>query len=159
VIQFLGITTSDSIRGVLGVDEEEVPDQVMNDVNLAEQLEIDIESWLADPITTVVTEGNAGGATDTQLKRLKLLKLHAQFRGAILIFSHLRSGTAQETSDGQNTLKRRAQDLERLLPELEQMAAKYQVLLMDLDGMTPAGAPTLAGKATPAYDPVTNETS
>ena len=159
MINILGITTSDAIRGVLGVSEEEIPDQVMTDVLLEDQLDLDIHEWLSDPVSTVIAEGIAGGATETQVKRLKALKLHAQYKGAVLLFSHVRSGTALETSDGQNLLKRRVDDLEKLLPELMELAAKYQAMLVELQGGTITEAPTLVGKATPAYDPITNETS
>ena len=43
MINLLDITTSDAIRGVLGVAEDELSDTVMQDVELADQLELDIE--------------------------------------------------------------------------------------------------------------------
>ena len=77
----------------------------------------------------------------------------------ILLFSHVRSGTAAEVTDGQNAFKRRANDLKALLPELQSLAEKYQTMLMELYNVTVSSAPAMAAKASPDYDPVTNEST
>ena len=157
-MDILSLTTSEAIRGLLGVELLELPEQTFTDVALASRLQYDIEGWLSDPIATVVAEGVDVGATAAEVRRYNGLRFYAQCMGGILIFPHLRLGKAEEISDGQNLFKRSKQAMKDLLEDLHGMADGYRAELLVMQGETASAMPIISGTS-PTYDPVTNEES
>lgn len=156
-MDFLGITSSEAIRGTLGVKAKELPDSVFTDTQFATELQYDIEVWLPETIAVIIAkEAVPTAGYDT---KLGLLMLHAQYRGATIISPHARLGFAQALSDGQNEFSRNIGALDKLLGEIASRENKYKDdLLLDYEE-TLASRTTLFGSAAPNYDPVTDETA
>lgn len=154
-MDFLGITSSETVRGVLGVEKEELPDSVFTDTNFSYELQILLEGWLPETISTVCSKAvSSQTGYDT---KLKLLKLCAQYAGALVISTHLNLGIAQQTSDGQNTFKRREKSLKEIVQTALARAEEYKAQLLEAYNETAAATPVLFGSASPTYDPVLGE--
>ena len=154
---FHGITTTEAVRGALGVEPEELPDKVFTDTMFETELKVDIEGWLPQTIAEVCAGASAG--TTGYEDRLNLLKLHAQYAGAVILFPHLNLGISQETTDGQNAFKRKEDAVKSAVKEAHARAEKFKTLLLGQYATQTTAPPDLFGSARPTYDPVTGEDS
>ena len=143
-MNFLGLVDSSTIRGILGVAEQELPDTVFSETLFGQELQTDIQSWLSETIADVLTNASIG--TTGYPAKAALLKLHAKYRGA------------QQVSDGQDTFNRSAAQLDKLLEDVTARALAYKEDLLALY-QAASESPDLFGSARPSYDPVTDETS
>jgi hypothetical protein len=156
-MEFLGITCSDSIRGVLGVEEEELQDSIFTSTFFDIELRIEIEGWLPETIALVISK--AAAATEGYDSKLELLKLCGQYYGALVIYPHLQLGSAAEFTDGQNAFKRHKEALEKATTEATSRAEKYKDLLLAAYDASDTDITSFFGSASPTYDPVTDETT
>lgn len=153
---FLGVVASQAIRGVLGLETEELPDEVFIGTGFEAELRIGIEEWLPETVSEVCSQ--TGASVAGYPEKMELLQLYAQYSGALVMFPHVRFGVAMSTEDGQNAFKRDPKAAAKLLPELKARAGRYKDLLLTAYSEDTASSDSLPffGSAAPNYDPVTD---
>lgn len=153
--QVTSYTDTDAIRGSIGVDKEDCPDNLIVDSNLELEIEVDLQGWLPTH-ETIFSEGNASAATLTQKLYKNYLVLYAQWFGAYEMASRFLL-IPQIVSDGKNQMNRFANvELEKVKAEAAARMAKYRGLLDSaINGGEVSAAPVLL-VSTPGFDPVTN---
>jgi len=153
--QVSAYTTAEAIRGSIGVDTEDCPDNLIVDSNLELEIEVDLDGWLPTH-ATIFSEGNEAAATITQKLYKNYLVLYAQWFGAYEMASRFLL-VPQIVSDGKNQINRFANvELEKVKLEAAARMAKYRGLLDEaINGGETASIPVLLRSA-PGYDPVTN---
>jgi len=143
-------TTTEAVRGALGVTDNEVPDSFLLHQNMHLQLEHDLDSWF--PLRGDLDDGD-----DADIKTLRGLRLYSMWFCAALT-ADMWLAFPQRISDGKADLRRfTALDFEELSLRA---AAKRDAYRNALDPNPPETnlIPHVAGAA-PSYDPVTNTES
>ena len=151
-------TTTEAVRGALGVDATDIGDQAMLDADLATELGLDLATWLPSWAEKLSPSGTP---TPEQLTLQKAIQTYckwwcaAEYARKVLAF-------AQLYSDGKAEQRRFTNfDWEALAANCQAKAEYYRSMVGDLDpDIDPAAtadAFTLISLATPTTDPVTNE--
>jgi hypothetical protein len=149
-MDILGLTSSNQIRGVLTVSVRDLPDSVVEDYDLATDLEVDLEGWLGDYTTTLA--GDAALA--------KLVKLYAKYRCAAWLAASGQNFLYTQMSDGTNQAQRSdTEGFQTLRLHLESRALFYRQKADEQRSEATAANVTLLGRATPTRDPVTETRS
>lgn len=159
-MDLLGVTTTEAVRALIGIDEAsgELPDQLFVDWEIEDALRLELGTWLPAPLATIIAGGDGtGSAAD-----LTYLALRNAGR-AWCAWQVMMAGDisiAQKHDDGQNAFSRQAYKLEDLLQRLGALYSKYRDMCLDFAGQTATSSTSwLVGKSSPSYDPVTNTTS
>lgn len=154
----LSITTTEAIRAVLGISAttEELPDSMFVESEFETELQVTLEQWLPETISTICA--GAAAATTGYAEKLSLLKLCAQYEGALIVLSSAPLGFAQQLSDGQNEFHRDKKALAKLEELLRAKAGTFRTILAATYGETDPESADLFGSASPNYDPVTDTT-
>lgn len=148
-------TTTQAVRGCLGVDANDCPDAYMVDSLLDVELLIDLGRWLPTH-ATLYSEGTTGTPTAAQSTIANCIKLYAQWFCALEMTKRPLT-VPQIATDGKAQLDRFKVDLERLTNLAAGQVAKYRDLLVELvDGETPAVGLgiSLVSVAAPGSDPI-----
>ncbi len=149
-------TNYDSIRGCLGLDSDDCPDEIIRDSNLWLELEVDLGSWLPTH-ATIYADGIAEAATADEEKLKNYLVLYSQWYCAHELVSRFLLH-AQIVTDGKAQINRFSN---MKLPEAKTMAAgrmaRYRTLLdEEVNGVSsPVSTPIVFAISQPDYDPVT----
>lgn len=148
-------TTTDAVRGCLGVDVDDCPDRYMVDSKVEIELKLDLDSWLSTH-AALHAAGTGGGATAQQTAIAQRIELYAQWFVA-LEFANRPLAIPQITTDGKAQIDRFKIDLARVTQLAAAKVAKYKGELQELVNGQPATAPYLSyvGVAVPGADPVT----
>ena len=153
---FLGLVTTDEIRGALGVDSTDVDDDLIDSYSPEKDLKASLMSWVPT-YPTIISEGAAGSPDDAQtLKYLTLQNYAKYFTSAISATSAVAS-ILQKKSDGSNEGVRFSNvSFRDLKLDLEARAAAARSELEALVAPTQVATYSQFSKVIPTYDPVTN---
>lgn len=150
-------TTTDAVRGAIGLTDNEVTDEMLVDQNLSAALLLELGVWL--PTHKAIYEaGRINAPTADALTQYNMLRLYSMWwcacRAAKMVLA-----IPEKISDGKAEMKRfNTLNLEGIAEEACGMATRYQIQLQEELGETiDTSGYSLMGSATPAYDPVTNE--
>lgn len=148
-------TTTEAVRGCLGVDQDDCPDRYMVDSQVALELSLDLDGWLPTH-AALYTAGTAGSPTTAAKAIADRLKLYAQWFVA-LEFANRPLTVPQIVTDGKAQLDRFKVDLKALAELAAQKVAKYKNELQNAVDGTQTVAPytNYVNVATPGADPVT----
>lgn len=157
-----GLADTETVRAVLGAHSVEISDEVLISLDLDLELIVDFGSWLPSDTSyeTIVQSGQADGATDDEIMAYRMLRLYSKYQCAWLVAHSQALMLAEVINDGQSEMRRpKREETEKLLKSLRGMADRFKNLLLPLLGGTANDGATLFSKASPDYDPVTNETA
>lgn len=148
-------TTTDAIRGSIGVDPQDFPDDSIVASNLNLELETDLSEWLPDH-STVFDEGNSQSATLTQKLKRNYLMLYCQYFGGYQLASRPMA-FPQIVSDGKNQMNRFSKlDLKDVADLAADKMEKYKGKLDEAQNGATSVALPIMGVSIPATDPVTD---
>jgi hypothetical protein len=155
MIQVTRYTTSDAIRGSLGVDPQDCSDEVIASSNLEVELEVDLDGWLPNH-DALFTTGTATGATASEKTTKNLILLYSQWFCAFELASRFLL-FPQIVTDGKNQMNRFAKvDLDRVKDLAASRMNKYKSSLDELVNSTTQSVLPIISVAIPDNDPVTN---
>lgn len=149
-------TTTDAVRGCLGIDASDCPDAYMIDSKLDLELVVDLDGFLPTHLT-LFTTGTATGATTQQMAVSNRIMLYAQWFCALEMANRPLT-VPQINTDGKAQFDRFKVDLERLSALCAIKVAKYRADLQELvnNVVKPLGLPiSLVQAAQPTQDPIT----
>ena len=149
-------TDTDQVRAVAGLTDNEVDDATLIAMGLVTVVSVDLSTWLPTH-GTIHAEGTAPAPTSEQVLRLDALKIYATTLAALTTLEssmHI----PQQKGNGKDSAKRFTdKTLRDAIDALKARQEKYRTLLTEM--LTPVGSVSsgLFARATPTYDPVTNE--
>jgi hypothetical protein len=151
-------TTTEAVRGALGVDANDISDQQMIDAELATELSLDLATWLpswADKLNPGSTPTPEQTILQSAITTYCKWWCAAEYARKVLAF-------AQLYSDGKAEQRRFTNfDWETLAATCQAKADYYRNMVAELDPeldpSTSADAYVLMSAAVPTNDPVTNE--
>lgn len=160
-MDILGITTTEAVRALIGIDEasQELPDQLFTDFEIEGALSLELGTWLPVTVSTVI-EGGDGSGDEGDLAYIALRSASkAWCAWQVLQAGEISLATKHE--DGQNAMTRQSFKTEEILNRLGSLYSRYRELCLSYLGSVALVSSTswLAGKSSPAYDPVTDTTS
>jgi len=152
-------TNTAAVRACLGVDEQDCPDSILLDSNLALELLVDLDEWLSTH-ATIYTAGTATATTptDDEVRLKNLLVLYAQWFCAYELANRFLT-VPQIVSDGKNQMNRFAKiDLSKVAELSGARRQKYRAALDTAVNSAPdyTSGIALMQVSIPDYDPVTN---
>ena len=133
-------TDTDAIRSVIGVDDADVPDEIITGQNMAMQMEYELDKIFPTHATDIYS--------NVLIERK--LQLWCMWFGGLRI-AESPPAVAKRYSTGKD-------EFERFVIDWEALAAKARKKLAELEeDLVPTAVAnvTLMGKATPAYNPIT----
>lgn len=135
-------TTTNAIRSVIGLDDNDVSDAMILNQNMADWMQIDLEEFMPDH------------ATDTaDASILTRVRVWCQLWGALKLIMLGPLGIPQRFSANQDELQRFANIDWKALEE--RLRSQLNDLQGKLTPTTPSATFSIMGKAVPAYDPIT----
>ncbi len=156
-MDLLGVTTTEAVRALIGIDEAsgELPDQLFVDWEIEDALRLELGTWLPATLSSILAGGD-GTSSPADLTYLALRNAgRAWCAWQVLQVGEI--SIAQKHEDGQNAFSRQAFRFDDLLLRLGALYSKYRDLCLVYAGQTATSSTSwLAGKSSPTYDPVTN---
>jgi hypothetical protein len=148
-------TTTDAVRGCLGIDVTDCPDNYMLDSKVELELKLDLDGWLPTH-AALYTAGTTGSPSAAQTAISDRIKLYAQWFVA-LEFANRPLTVPQITTDGKAQLDRFKVNLKDVAQLASDKVAKYKGELLSAVGGSPitAAYANFVSVATPGSDPVT----
>lgn len=149
-------TTTEAIRGCLGIDQNDCPDGYMVDSKLDLELIVDLDDWLPTH-AALYTAGTSGSPTNPQAAVAVRIALYSQWFCALEMANRPLT-VPQITTDGKAQFDRFKVDLERLSALCAAKVVKYRAELQELvnNVKKPIGLPiSLVQVAAPTQDPIT----
>jgi len=147
-------TTTDAIRGAIGLTDNEVTDAMLVDQNLALELESDLLGWIPNH-AALYAAGLANGATSAEKQQAALLILYSQWFCAAQTVTLMTLGIPQSIADGKDELKRfQALDLDALMARAVSRRDMYKGRLQNTEGTTSPTEVSIMAISSPDYDPV-----
>lgn len=143
----LDLTSNSQIRGVLTVSQADLPDEVLQDYGLEDDLMVDLYSWLEG--WEDVRDGGSG-------QEKLLLKLYAKYRCAALVAASGQNFTLTQFTDGANAGQRSdSEGFQKLREHMERRASEYKIKLQDELSVTfSTHSVPVMGAARPRRNPV-----
>lgn len=135
-------TTSDSIRSAIGIDENDISDDMIAACNLDLQMAERLETIL--PTYEVVVDSSEAGE--------RRVKLWCQYYGALTLLESAPLGIPQKIQANNDQVARFALDFEAIKTELRGKLAALESKLLGTD--TSTLRPGIMGVSTPSYDPI-----
>ena len=149
-------TTTDRIRGALGVSENEISDQRIVDTAIEDQLTVRL-SVIRPDHAAIKTAGEAVGATDAEKLLYKILQLYCMYFGAATMLNAAQTLLFQEVTDAETTNTRfKPNDISELIDNVMGQMGLYEGMLNDEYEQANGPGYMVASIASPAYNPVTN---
>lgn len=151
-------TTTDALRGAIGVTDNEITDEMLTSQRLDLELEADLLAWLSDH-ATLYADGIAAGATTTEKQIAAHIVLYSQWFVASLAVDSMRLGLPQMLSDGKSEIRRFSElDLDELSAKVAGRREYHRAKLYELVYDEPAvETVSIMALSTPDYDPVAGE--
>jgi hypothetical protein len=148
-------TTTEAVRGCLGVDEDDIPDAYMVDSKLDVELSVDLDSWLATH-AALYAAGTAISPSTAEAAIAAKISLYAQWFCALEMANRPLT-VPLITSDGKAQINRFKVDPAAVAKLAALKVAKYRAELSDAVGTggTATFAINLLGVAVPSVDPIT----
>lgn len=149
-------TTTEAVRGCLGIDASDCPDAYMLDSKLDLELALDLDSFLPTH-AALYTTGTGIGATIPQKAVSNRITMYAQWFCALEMANRPLT-VPQINTDGKAQFDRFKVDLERLSALCAVKVKKYRADLEELvnEVAKPLGLPiSLVQVAQPTQDPIT----
>lgn len=148
-------TTTEAVRGCLGVDADDIPDAYMVDSKLDVELTVDLDSWLATH-AALYAAGGAGGASAAAVAIRTKISLYAQWFCALEMANRPMT-LPQNNSDGKAQFTRFKVDFEKVAALAAAKVAKYRADLADDIGSGGTATPviSLLSVGVPSVDPIT----
>ncbi len=148
-------TTTEAVRGCLGVDASDCGDEVMVDSLLDVELVVNLDGW-APTHAAIFSAGGLTGASAAAVRSRNLIKLYAQWWCAKEVAAR-NLLVPQLSTDGKARLDRFKIDLELVEQKAASRCAQYQNLLREALGEATVSAAGLnfVLAAPPASDPIT----
>lgn len=139
----LGLTSLPQIRAILTVSTADLPDSVLLDYGLEDNLRADLLSWV--PTWTAITDS----------QQETLLRLYAKYFCAAQVAETASVFILTKKSDGNNEGQRSEDGLEKLASRMRVQAGKYRAQLAKLldSGSTTTYSPV--ARVTPSRDVIT----
>lgn len=152
----IAYTTTEAVRGALGVDAVDLKDQQILEAELDVELALDLASWCPDFAGKL---SPAEPATETQLALRDALRSYAKWFCAL---EYIRKPLAFIQLEGDGKAERRRFtnfDWAQLTEYCAVKVAAYKAMVATLDPTVAPAADSysLLGRVEPTYDPVTNE--
>lgn len=150
-------TTTDAIRGCLGIDEDDCTDDTIVNSNLHKELLVDLDDWLPTH-STLFDAGKTSTATATDKRIQNLIALYSQWFCAYEVACRFLL-VPQIVTDGKAQMNRYPNfKLEEMANQAAARRDKYRSLLDQEvnDAPDPIGSAALFSVVVPDYDPVTN---
>ena len=147
-------STSEQIRAVLGLSAIELPDALITDLGVEDQLYLRLERVYAEhaALATVI---QAGGETAEQRTTWRALVLYVAYEAACSLLPQLQMVVAKRITDGDADMHRFGPDnLAQFSDNIRGKRDEY-LRLLNPEFFT-TNALGLLGLASPAFDPVTN---
>lgn len=148
-------TTTEAVRGCLGVDEDDIPDAYMVDSKLDVELSVDLDSWLATH-AALYAAGTAISPSTAEAAIAAKISLYAQWFCALEMANRPLT-VPLITSDGKAQINRFKVDPAAVAKLAALKVAKYRAELSEAvgTGATATFAINLLGVAVPSVDPIT----
>ncbi len=143
-------TNTDAIRAAVGLDDDEIPDEMLVDQGLAIELELDLGEWLSSH-ATIWAEGVAASPTADQKTAQQHLQMYSMWYCAIRALE-MRLAIPSLFTDGKAEARRQEIKYEELEEMAKTRAENHKKALLG----TTTSTPTFMSAAVPDYDPVTN---
>ena len=148
-------TTTDALRGAIGLTVSDMPDAVLTGQQLDLELDVDLMIWLPDH-ATLYAAGMASGATASDKLIAAYIQLYSQWFCAASIVTQMVLGIPLAISDGKSELKRfDSIDLDDLALRVGAKRNAYRNLLAETQGQVEVTSVSLMKAGIPDYDPVT----
>lgn len=155
-----GLTTFNQLRGVLTVSEADLPDEILADYGLEDDLAVELDGWAVD-WQAMVAAGEAATAGEEDKRRHRLLKLFSKYFCAAQVAATAPVFVLTKNTDGSNEGQR--SDADGFLWVQRAMlskAATYRDQLLDLLNIVPTdNSMVFVSRVSPARDPVTEARS
>ena len=148
-------TSTDAVRGALGLTPSDIPDSSLIDQQLGLELEADLSVWLPAH-ATLYAAGMASGATSAEKLKAAYITLYAQWFCAASVVTQMTLGIPMMISDGKSELQRfPSLDLEALMDRVVGRRDLYQTRLAEGEGQAAVLSTSIMQAGVPDYDPVT----
>ena len=149
-MDILGLTTFNQVRGVLTVSVRDLPDSVLQNYGLEDDLDVDLGSWLEDYAAKI--------AANERLA--KLVKLYAKYRCAAWLAASGQNFIYTQMSDGTNQAQRSdTEGFQALRIHLESRAMYYREKAQEELSEDAIAVAPLFGRVSPTRNPVTEPRS
>ncbi len=147
-------TTTEAVRGCLGVDQDDIPDEYMVDSKLDVELKLDLDSWLAAH-AALYTAGTTGSPSADAAAKAARISLYAQWFCALEMANRPMT-LPQNNSDGKAQFTRFKVDFAKVAALAAIKVAKYRGELAALVGSGGTATPVinLVGVGVPTDDPI-----
>lgn len=154
----VALTTTAAVRGALGVDATDLPDQMILDAGLDAELGLDLTTWLSSWKTKIAP---AEPATEDQVNLATAIKAYCKWWCAAE-FARKSMAFLQLYSDGKAQMRRFTNfDWDKLVNNAQSKVDIFKAMVRELDPETDTSsdtaAYTLISGGIPTHDPVTNE--
>ena len=148
-------TTTEAVRGCLGVDEDDIPDAYMVDSKLDVELTVDLDSWLATH-AALYAAGTAVSPTAEEAAIAAKISLYAQWFCALELANRPMT-LPQNNSDGKAQFTRFKVDFAKVAELAAAKVAKYRAALAEDVGSGGTATPviSLLSVGVPSVDPIT----
>lgn len=145
-MDILGLTNFDQVRGVLTVSAADLPDQVLTNYGLEDDLAVDLASWASNWETLASSNDEAQ----------KLLAIYAKYRCASWLAASGQNFILTQFTDGANAGQRSdTEGFQELRRHLEGRASKYKSRIEQLvDNNRQSTFRPAMGIANPSRNPV-----
>jgi hypothetical protein len=148
-------TTTDAVRGAIGLTPNDIPDASLIDQQLALELEADLSVWLPTH-AALYAAGIASGAASADKLKAAYINLYAQWFCASSVVTQMTLGIPMMVSDGKSELQRfTSLDLDALMERVVGRRDLYRNKLAEGEGQAAVLSVSIMQAGVPAYDPVT----
>jgi len=148
-------TTTDAVRGAIGLTPGDIPDSSLIDQQLALELEADLSVWLPNH-AALYAAGVASGASAADKLKAAYLNLYAQWFCAASVVTQMTLGIPMMISDGKSEMQRfPSLDLDSLMDRVVGRRDLYRNKLAEGEGQAAVLSVSIMQGGTPDYDPVT----
>ena len=148
-------TTTDAVRGAIGLTPNDIPDSSLIDQQLGLELDADLSVWLPTH-AALYAAGIASGATSVEKLKAAYITLYAQWFCAASVVTQMTLGIPMMISDGKDELQRfTGLDLEALMDRVVARRDMYRNRLAEGEGQTAVTSVSIMQAGVPDYDPVT----
>ena len=148
-------TTTDAVRGAIGLTPSDLPDSILTGQQLGLELDVDLLEWLPTH-AALYAAGTASGATSTEKQIAAQIQLYSQWFCASSIVNQMVLGIPMMISDGKSEMKRfDSIDLDDLALRVNGRRNAYRNLLAEGQGQAVPASTSIMQGGIPDYDPVT----
>lgn len=163
-MDILNLTSTEAIRATIGASTEDLSDSNILESDIEAELQVNLLEWLP-AYDTIRDAGVVTGSSDAETLAYQHLQLYSKYFCADIVNRASNFAMAQMISDGENEVQRfQDNQWERLTDSIRRRMAVHRKYLITyaksvLSGADETTSYSQFGKATPAFDPITGETT